>query len=55
MVDKKSDVGVRLEATFTDLTPTVVAKQRRKPYTFALDMRERPFVIGDVFSSPMKP
>ena len=34
--------GSGLKLHSLTLTPTVVAKQRRKRYTFALDMRERP-------------
>ena len=35
-----SESGLKLYSL--TLTPTVVTKERREPYTFALDMRERP-------------
>ena len=38
--NRMSESGLKLHSL--TLTPTVVAKQRREPYTFALDMRERP-------------
>ena len=42
MIDKKSDVGVRLEASFTDFNTNSGCKTRRERYTFVLDMREHP-------------
>ena len=38
--NRMSESGLKLHSL--TLTPTVVAKQTREPYTFALDMRERP-------------
>ena len=38
--NRMSESGLKLHSL--TITPTVVAKQRREPYTFALDMRERP-------------
>ena len=60
--NRMSESGLKLHSL--TLTPTVVAKQRREHYTFALDMRERPVcywrrvffadetMITDNFSNP---
>ena len=59
---RMSESGLKLHSL--TLTPTVVAKQRRERYTFALNMRERPVcywrhvffadetMITDNFSNP---
>ena len=41
MVDKKSDVGVRLEATFTEYNTNNSCKTVGEHKKYALDMRSR--------------